>query len=67
MPVNTAWFLNTDYIPLSPPPVDKHFVPLSPDRFATNQDAMVKLIAWAGNETLSNASLQGRINFLAPS
>jgi hypothetical protein len=33
-------------------------VPLDPDRFAVNQDAMVKLIAFAGNMTLSNGSLQ---------
>jgi hypothetical protein len=34
-------------------------VPLNPDRFATNQDATVKLLAFAGNLTMSNASLQG--------
>jgi hypothetical protein len=33
--------------------------PIAPDRFAVNQDAMVKLIAWAGNMTMSNAFLQG--------
>ena len=34
-------------------------VPLDPDRFSVNQDAMVKLIAWAGNLCMSNRFLQG--------
>ncbi len=34
-------------------------VPLNPDRFATNQDALVKLIAFAGNLCSSNLQLQG--------
>jgi hypothetical protein len=34
-------------------------VQLNPDRFSVNQDAMVKLIAVAGNMTMSNAFLQG--------
>lgn len=34
-------------------------VPLNPDRFSTNQDAMVKLFGWAGNMTISNRALQG--------
>jgi hypothetical protein len=33
-------------------------VPLDPDRFSVNQDAMVKLIARAGNMTCSNRFLQ---------
>ena len=57
-PDDTMYFLNTDYIHWRPHR-DRNMVPLDPDRFATNQDAMVKLIAWAGNMTLSNASLQG--------
>ena len=64
MPARTAYGLNTDYIHYRPH-VDKHFVPLSPDRFATNQDALVKLTAWAGIRTLSNAELQGRVGFSA--
>jgi len=36
-------------------------VPLNPDRFATNQDALVKLIGWMGNMTISNRSLNGVI------
>jgi hypothetical protein len=57
-PANTAYFLNTDYIHFRPH-ARRNFVPIGGDRFATNQDAMVKLIGWAGNMTLSNASLQG--------
>jgi hypothetical protein len=49
---------NTDYIFLRP------FYPglmdvLDPDRHSTNQDAMVRLIGFAGNMTASNCALQG--------
>lgn len=57
-PANHMYFLNTDYIHFRPHR-DRNMVPLDPDRFSTNQDAMVKLIGWAGNMTLSNATLQG--------
>lgn len=57
-PTNTMFFLNTDYLYFRPH-ADRNFVPLGEDRFSVNQDAMVKLIGWAGNMTLSNASLQG--------
>ena len=57
-PASTMYFLNSDYIFLRPHK-DRDMVPLDPDRFAVNQDAMVKLIAWAGNMTMSNAFLQG--------
>lgn len=57
-PANHMYFLNTDYIHFRPHS-DRNMTPLEPDRFATNQDAMVKLIGWAGNMTLSNAALQG--------
>ena len=60
-PSNSMYFLNCDYIHWRPHR-ERDMVPLDPDRFATNQDAMVKLIAWAGNLTLSNASLQGRLH-----
>ena len=36
-------------------------VPLSPNRrYATNQDAEVQILAWAGNLTSSGAQFQGR-------
>lgn len=59
-PANHMYFLTTDYIHYRPH-VDRNMVPLDPDRFSVNQDAMVKLIAWAGNMTLSNRFLQGVI------
>lgn len=59
-PSNHMYFLNTNYIHFRPHSA-RNMTPLEPDRFATNQDAMVKLIAWAGNMTLSNAALQGVI------
>jgi len=57
-PANHMYFLNTDYI-FWRPHTDRNMVPLDPDRFSVNQDAMVKLIAFAGNMTLSNAFTQG--------
>jgi len=57
-PVNTMYFLNTDYIHFRPH-ANRNMVPIGDDRYAVNQDAMVKLIGFAGNMTLSNASLQG--------
>lgn len=57
-PASHMYFLNTNYIYFKTHR-DRNFVPLNPDRFSSNQDAMVKLSAWAGNMTLSNAFLQG--------
>lgn len=59
-PASHMYFLNTNYIHFRPHR-DRNFVPLDDERFSTNQDAMVKFIGWAGNMTLSNASLQGVI------
>lgn len=55
---NTMNFINTDYLFLRPH-VDRNFAPLEHERFAINQDAMVKLIGFAGNMTVSNRRLQG--------
>jgi hypothetical protein len=57
-PTNSLFMLNTDYI-FWRPHKDRDMVPLDPDRFSVNQDAMVKLIAWAGNLCMSNRFLQG--------
>lgn len=57
-PASTMYFLNTDYIHFRPH-ADRNFVPLGDDRQSVNQDAMVKLVGFAGNMTLSNATLQG--------
>ena len=61
MPTNTLYFLNTDYI-FFRPAAQRNFVPLGDDRFAVNQDAMVKLIGFAGNMTVSNRRLQAVLN-----
>lgn len=57
-PTNSMYFLNTNYIKFRPH-ADRNFAPLGDERYATNQDAMVKLIGFAGNMTVSNRSLQG--------
>ncbi|MBV8649689.1 phage major capsid protein [Paludibacterium sp.] len=57
-PTNSMYFLNTDYIYFRPAAA-RNFVPIGDDRYAVNQDAMVKLIGFAGNMTMSNAFLQG--------
>jgi len=57
-PTNTMFMLNTDYIYFRPHS-GRNFEPIGDDRFAVNQDAMVKLVGFAGNMTLSNAFLQG--------
>lgn len=59
-PSSHMYFLNTDFI-FWRPHRDRNMVPLDPDRFSVNQDAMVKLIGFAGNMTGSNLSLQGVI------
>jgi len=58
VPSNQMYFLNTSYV-FYRPHAERDMRPLDPDRFSVNQDAMVKLIAWAGNLTMSNAALQG--------
>ena len=58
VPSSTMYFVNTKYLHWRPH-ARRNMVPLDPDRFSVNQDAMVKLMGWAGNMTLSNAFLQG--------
>lgn len=57
-PASHAYFLNTNYL-FFVTHKERNFVPISPDRFAVNQDAMAKLIGWAGNLVCSNCFLQG--------
>lgn len=57
-PANRMYFINTKYLHYRPHR-DRNMVPINPDRYSVNQDAMVQLIGWAGNLTLSNARLQG--------
>lgn len=60
-PSSTMYFLNTKYIHWRPH-ARRNMVPLDPDRFSINQDAMIRLIGWAGNMTLSNGFLQGYLS-----
>ena len=55
----TLYMLNTKYLHYRPHSA-RDMVPLSPkSRYSVNQDAEVQILAWAGNLTMSNASLQG--------
>ena len=61
-PTGTSFFLNTKYIKYRPHR-NRNMVPLSPNRrYATNQDAEVQIIGWAGNLTTSGAQFQGRLD-----
>jgi hypothetical protein len=61
-PTGTAFFLNCDYLHYRPHR-DRDMVPLSPNRrYATNQDAELQILAWAGNLTCSGAAFQGRLD-----
>lgn len=55
---NHMWFLNTKYL-MFRPHKDRNFVPIGGERQAVNQDAIVKLIGWAGNLTCSGSQFQG--------
>jgi len=55
---NHMWFLNTKYI-MFRPHADRNFVPIGGERQAVNQDAIVKLIGWAGNLTSSGPQFCG--------
>ena len=59
-PASHVYGLNTKYLRLCAHK-NRNMVPLDPDRYATNQDAVVKLIGWAGNLTTSWAAGQGVI------
>ena len=57
-PANHMYFLNTDYI-FFRPHKDRNFVPIGGERQSVNQDAVVKLIGWAGNLTSSGPQFSG--------
>jgi len=60
VPTGVAFFLNTKYLHYRPHSA-RNMVPLSPNRrYATNQDAEVQIIGWAGNMTCSGRMFQGR-------
>lgn len=58
----TAYFLNTKYL-FWRPYSGRNMVPLDSGRQATNMDATVKILAWAGNLTCAGARFQGQILF----
>lgn len=57
VPTNNMYFINSNYLHWRPHSA-RNMVPLDPDRFSVNQDAMVRLMGWAGNMTISNCFLQ---------
>ena len=52
------WFLNTKFL-FFRPHADRNFVPIGGERQSVNQDAIVKLIGWAGNMTSSGPRFCG--------
>ena len=58
IPTNTMYFLNTDYI-FFRPSSKRNFKVIGGDRSNINQDAIVRIMAWAGNITASNLWAQG--------
>ena len=57
-PEKHMYFLNTNYLRLRSHK-DRNMKVIGGNRMAVDQDALYKIIGWAGNLTLSNASLQG--------
>lgn len=57
-PEKHMYFLNTNYLYLRPHK-DRNMKVIGGERMAINQDAIYKIIGWAGNLTMSNAALQG--------
>lgn len=55
---NHMYLLNTNYIFLRPH-AQRNFVPIGGERQAVNQDAIVKLMGWAGNLTSSGPQFCG--------
>jgi hypothetical protein len=58
VPTSPMYFLNTKYIHYRPH-IERNMIISDHPRYSVNQDAEVRLILFAGNMTLSNASLQG--------
>ena len=57
-PDNHMYFLNTNYIYLRTHK-DRNMKIIGGDRMSINQDALYRIIGWAGNLTMSNAAVQG--------
>jgi hypothetical protein len=63
MPSTKMYFVNPKYF-FYRPHKDRNMVPLTPGkRVSINQDAEVQILAWAGNMTASNLSLQGVLSY----
>ena len=58
IPASTGYFLNTEFFSYRPAS-ERNFKVIGGDRTNVNQDAIVRLYAWAGNMTIRNSSLQG--------
>ena len=57
-PDHKMYFLNSNYLYLRSHK-DRNMQVIGGDRVSVNQDAIYKIIGWAGNMTMSNAALQG--------
>lgn len=57
-PTNHMYFVNTKHIRLRPHR-DRNMKPIGGDRFSVNQDAMVRLVGWAGNMTARACQYSG--------
>lgn len=57
-PSGTMFFINSNYLYWRPHR-RRNMVPLDPDRFSVNQDAMIRLIGWAGNMCASGMIFHG--------
>ena len=60
IPTNTMYLINSDYL-FYRPHSRRNFKVIGGDRQNVNQDAKVRIMAWAGNMTANNLSLQGVI------
>ena len=59
-PASHMYFVNSDFMHWRPH-ASRDMEVLSPDRHATNQDAFVRIIGWAGNMTYSGRQFTGVI------
>ena len=57
-PDDRMYFLNSNYLYLRSHK-DRNMQVIGGERVSVNQDAIYKIIGWAGNMTMSNAALQG--------
>lgn len=60
VPSHTGYFINSKYF-FYRPHRNRNFVPIGDERMSTNQDAIVRLMGWAGNVTSNGLQFQGII------